>query len=110
MYVQHVCLIRQYESVHDIQKAKLVILHVTKPIYNYSMYRFVLTHVFRCLYTESESGRQLEAEEWAELTRKNLIMNVHRNGKWGSLRHLPFTQGTCIVIENVLFKRKSLKE
>ena len=55
---------------------------------------------FRCLFNASltEEGRKtqlppMDSAEFAALAQKDLVMNVYRDGHWGSFRHLPFASG-----------------
>lgn len=48
-------------------------------------------HKIRCIFNASLSGKNLELEEdfLKSLQAKDLVMNVFRDGKWGSFRHIP---------------------
>ncbi|XP_014671172.1 PREDICTED: fatty acid synthase-like [Priapulus caudatus] len=45
----------------------------------------------RCVLDE-EGMMEVGGKRWEEMCRRDLVMNVYREGLWGSFRHLPFNQ------------------
>ncbi|XP_014669584.1 PREDICTED: fatty acid synthase-like [Priapulus caudatus] len=45
----------------------------------------------RCVLDE-EGMVEVGGKRWEEMCRRDLVMNVYREGLWGSFRHLPFNQ------------------
>lgn len=59
------------------------------------------TLVFRCVFISNLSPSSTvpptgpSSLEMQKMVQKDLVMNVYRDGKWGSFRHLPLQQGTA---------------
>ncbi|KAM5135188.1 fatty acid synthase-like isoform 1-T1 [Mantella aurantiaca] len=44
----------------------------------------------RCIFNSDVESYEVSDKELQQLQRKDLVMNVYRDGKWGSFRHIPF--------------------
>ncbi|XP_075135067.1 fatty acid synthase [Leptodactylus fuscus] len=44
----------------------------------------------RCLFTSDGNSYKVSDKEIQELQDKDLVMNVHQDGRWGAFRHVPF--------------------
>lgn len=42
----------------------------------------------------------MDSQDFATLMKKDLVMNVFRDGQWGSFRHLPLTTGQMLPVEH----------
>lgn len=57
--------------------------------------------LFRCVFisnlnpSSAVPPTSLSSLEMQKIVQKDLVMNVYRDGKWGSFRHLPLQQGTA---------------
>lgn len=62
-------------------------------IYICAMYIHFLIH--RCILNDTyeEGGLKLSEEYFSVLQEKNLVMNIYKNGTWGSFRHIPMEEG-----------------
>ena len=45
----------------------------------------------------------LESETFQKLQERDLVINVYRDGKWGSFRHLPIQQGMHYILFGQMF-------
>lgn len=70
----------------------------------YSKTNKMTTLVFRCVFisnlnpSSAVPPTSLSSLEMQKIVQKDLVMNVYRDGKWGSFRHLPLQQGTSFEI------------
>ena len=53
---------------------------------------------FRCIYSSRKSLPDLSSAVFKSLLQKDLVMNICKNGRWGSMRHLPFSNGMVYFI------------
>lgn len=58
-----------------------------------AIYRNFLIH--RCILNDTyeEGGLKLSEEYFSVLQEKNLVINIYKNGIWGSFRHIPIEEG-----------------
>ncbi|XP_029644700.1 fatty acid synthase isoform X1 [Octopus sinensis] len=56
----------------------------------------------RCIFNASLAGTQLHLTDdlFEKLQSTDLLMNVFRDGQWGSMRHLPFLSGLAQISES----------
>lgn len=60
---------------------------------------FKLLSNFRCIFNADVSGKQelpemtLDSTEFIQLQKSDLVMNVYRDGVWGSFRHMSLQTG-----------------
>lgn len=50
---------------------------------------------FRCILNDTveEKSLNLTPETFSVLQENNLVMNVYKDGSWGSFRHIPIVEG-----------------
>ena len=60
------------------------------------VYHFQL---YRCLFNMDGTSAEIDDGTVQEIVRRDLIMNVYKNGQWGSFRHLPLESGMfCLFL------------
>ncbi|KAM3843635.1 fatty acid synthase [Vipera latastei] len=66
-------------------------------------------HRIRCLFISSLSGASprpptnSSAKEMQTILKNDLVMNIYRDGKWGSFRHLPLKQAQSLEVTEYAF-------
>ena len=53
---------------------------------------------FRCVYSSRRALPDQSSAVFKSLLQKDLVMNICKNGRWGSMRHLPFSNGKQSII------------
>ena len=56
---------------------------------------------FRCIFNCDKKAIDLSTEtsDTKEMFQKNMMINVYKNGQWGSFRHVPLTNGKNVKME-----------